>query len=149
VAVPLRPEAKPADTVDAPADFPALVRLFDERREPLLAQMLHDEARLVRYAPPVLDLNIGRAPADFAQRVMRCLQLWTGERWTVSVTDKGGQPTLRQIEVDAIEAERQAVLEHPAVKKLMATFPNAELVDFGVDPDDAPTSSGGENMRRA
>jgi len=150
VAVPLRPEAKPADTVATPADFAALVKLFDARREPLLAQMLHDEARLVRYAPPVLELNIGRAPADFAQRVMRCLELWTGERWTVSLTDKAAQPTLRQIEEDAREAERQAVLAHPAVKKLMATFPNAELVDFGVEPDGAPTSSGSDgDMRRA
>ncbi len=148
-AVPLRHEAKPADTVGMPADFAAMVKLFDDKHEPLLAQMLHDEAREVRYAPPVLELNAGRTPADFAQRLMRCLQLWTGERWTVSLTDRPGKPTLRQQEEDAREIERQEVLAHPAVKKLMSTFPSAELVDFGVDPDDAPTSSGGEDMRRA
>ena len=148
--VPLRPESKPADTVATPGDFAAMVRLFDERREPLLAQMLHDDARLVRYAPPLLELNIGRGPADFAQRVMRCLQLWTGERWTVSLTDKPGQPTLLESEQRAREAERQAVLADPAVKKLMSVFPNAELIDFGVDPDAVPTDSGNdEDMRRA
>jgi DNA polymerase-3 subunit gamma/tau len=147
--VPLRPEAKAADTVASPADFAAMVRLFDERREPLLAQMLHDDARLVRYAPPLLELNIARGPADFAQRVMRCLQLWTGERWTVSLTDKAGQPTLLEAEQTAREAERQAVLADPAVKKLMSVFPNAELIDFGVDPDAVPTDSGDEDMRRA
>jgi DNA polymerase-3 subunit gamma/tau len=148
--VPLRPAAEPDATVPIPPDFAALVTLFDDKREPLLAQMLHDDARLVRYAPPVLDLNIGRAPADFAQRVMRCLQLWTGERWTVSLTEKPGQPTLRDAAAAAREAERQAVLADPAVRKLMTAFPNAELIDFGVDPNAPPASSDGEDdMRRA
>lgn len=148
--VPLRPDAAAADTVAPPADFAAMVRLFDERREPLLAQMLHDEARLVRYAPPLLELNVARGPADFAQRVMRCLQLWTGERWTVSLTDRPGQPTLLAAEQTAREAERQAVLADPAVKKLMSVFPDAELIDFGVDPDALLTESGDhEDMRRA
>jgi DNA polymerase-3 subunit gamma/tau len=148
--VPLRPEAPAPDTVPMPVDFPAMVRLFDQQREPLLAQMLHDDARLVRYAPPLLEINIARGPADFAQRVMRCLQLWTGERWTVSLTEKPGQPTLHEAEQAAREAERQAVLADPAVRKLMSVFPNAELIDFGVDPDAAPTEPGSdEDMRRA
>ena len=148
--VPLRPEAKPVGTVALPASFEKMVELFDKNREPLLAQILHDQAREVRYAAPVIELNFPRGPADFAQRVMRCLQLWTGERWTVSLTDAPGQPTLLEADQATREVERQAVLVDPAVKKLMAAFPDAELIDFGVDADAVPTDSGGdEDMRRA
>ncbi|MDO9488431.1 MAG: DNA polymerase III subunit gamma/tau, partial [Sphingomonadaceae bacterium] len=146
----LRPEAKLAETVAAPSSFAALVELFDERREPLLAQMLHDRARLVRYAPPLLELNLSGQRADFAQQLMRNLELWTGERWTVTLSDREGDPTLLDSERLTREAERQAVLDDPAVKKLLSVFPNAELIDYGVDAEAAPASPGDdEDIKRA
>jgi DNA polymerase-3 subunit gamma/tau len=148
--VPLRPEAKAPETVAAPPTFAGLVELFDARREPLLATMLHDRARLVRYAPPLLEINLSGARADFAQQVMRSLELWTGDRWTVTLTDKAGEPTLHEQEVAAKAAEREAVLADPAVRKLLSVFPEAELIDYGVDPEAATTSSDGdEEIRRA
>lgn len=148
--VPLRPEAKAAATVAAPASFAALVELFDQRREPLLAQMLHDRARLVRYAPPLLELNLSGQRADFAQQLMRNLELWTGERWTVTLSDKDGEPTLLDSERLTREAERQTVLDDPAVRKLLSVFPNAELIDYGVDPEATPAAPGDdEDIKRA
>ena len=148
--VQLRPETKPAETVAAPATFAALVELFDAQREPLLAQMLHDRARLVRYAPPLLELNLSGQRADFAQQLMRNLELWTGERWTVTLSDQEGEPTLLESERLMREAERRAVLDDPAVKKLLSVFPDAELIDYGIDPDAAPASPGDdENIKRA
>jgi DNA polymerase-3 subunit gamma/tau len=148
--VPLRPEAKVAATVAAPASFAALVELFDARREPLLAQMLHDRARLVRYAPPLLELNLSGQRADFAQQLMRNLELWTGERWTVTLSDKEGEPTLLESERLAQAAERQSVLDDPAVRKLLSVFPNAELIDYGLDPEASPAAPGDdEDIKRA
>jgi DNA polymerase-3 subunit gamma/tau len=149
VPLPRAPAPEPAG-VAAPADYAGLVRLFEERREPMLAHVLHDEARLVRYAPPVLELALKGARPDFIQQVTRTLQNWTGERWTVTLADQGGEPTLREQEETARAAEREAVLADPIVAKLMAKFPNAELVDFGLDPDADPAQSGGhDDMRRA
>ncbi|MFC3714207.1 DNA polymerase III subunit gamma/tau [Sphingoaurantiacus capsulatus] len=147
--VPLRPEAPAPETVAMPASFAALVELFDGQREPLLAQILHDRARLVRYAPPLLELNLAGSRPDVAQQLMRCLQLWTGERWTVTLTDKDGEPTLLEIEQAAMAAERQAVLDDPAVRKLMSVFPEAELIDYGVDPEAAAAAGTDEDMRSA
>ncbi len=148
--VPLRPETKAAATVAAPASFAALVELFDERREPLLAQMLHDRARLVRYAPPLLELNLSGQRADFAQQLMRNLELWTGARWTVTLSDKEGEPTLLESERLTHAAERQAVLDDPAVRKLLSVFPNAELIDYGLDPEATPAAPGDdEDIKRA
>jgi len=147
--VPLRRDPPKAETVAMPADYAALVRLFEANREPLLAQKLHDEARLVRYAPPVLEIGIAGQRPDFAQQIMRSLQLWTGERWTVTLSDAEGQPTLREVEAAAFEAEREAVMRDPAVRRLFDAFPHAELLEFGVDPDAPETRSGADNDIRS
>jgi DNA polymerase-3 subunit gamma/tau len=115
-----------------PSDFASFVMLFDEKLEPRIAQLLHDDVRLIRYAPPHVEFSPGPAsPPDLAQRVMRCLASWTGQRWTVSVSDKGGGPTLRELEEEARERERQAVLAEPLVRALFESFPEAELREFG------------------
>ena len=134
-AVPLR-SADPVPTIEAPADFAALVQIFEDRREPMLALVLHDNARLVRYAPPLLELNVSGARPDFAQQVMRSLELWTGQRWMVSLSREEGQPTIRESVEAALAAERAAVLADPAVRRLMEAFPEAELIDYGTEADD-------------
>lgn len=121
-----RPTPSP-EVADAPRDFAALVALFEERREPGLAQCLHDHVRPVRYAPPTLELErIGECPKDFAQRLARSLDAWTGARWTIAFGG-GGQPSLRERE----DAARAAVLAEPTVAALIAAFPGAELIDYG------------------
>lgn len=115
-----------------PADFAALVQLFEERREPVLAALLHDRVRLVRYAPPVLELErAGELPADFALRVTSCLQAWTGQRLTMAFASAGGGATLREAE----EAARAVLPADPALKPLFDSFPGAQLLDY--DPVDA------------
>jgi DNA polymerase-3 subunit gamma/tau len=128
----LRPP--PADNAPAPlpADFAALVALFEARREPRLAQLLHDEVRLVSYAPPQLTITTSDAlPPDFVQRVMACLTLWTDTRWTVTLSrDAATGTTLLEGQHAALAAERAAALADPLVAQLLAAFPDGELVDI-------------------
>ena len=113
--------------VDAPGDFAGLVALFEARREAGLALCLHDRVRAVRYAPPLLELErVGELPKDFALRIGRCLEEWTGARWMIAY-GTGGAPSLRERD----EAARAAVLAEPTVAALIAAFPGAELIDYG------------------
>jgi DNA polymerase-3 subunit gamma/tau len=150
-AVPLRPEPEAPEPQPFPADFPALVRLFEDNREPLLAQKLHDEARLVRYAPPLLDIAIRGQRPDFAQQVMKSLELWTGARWTVSISDESAASTLREAELAAEAAARDAVLADPLVTALFDNFEGARLVKFGPIPISEGTTGiaddDGDDMR--
>jgi len=119
-----------------PGDFAALVELFAANREPRLAQLLHDEVRLVDYAPPLLMLTgTPMLRPDFAQRVMACLTLWTATRWTVTLAAGGGATLHEQAEAHAA-AERAAVLNDPAIREILAAFPAAELIDITDEPDD-------------
>jgi len=124
------PRAEPAaEPTNTPTNFAALVSLFEARREPGLALCLHDHVRPVRYAPPKLELErVGDLPKDFAQRLARCLEAWTGARWTIAF-GTGGAPSLREAE----QAGRAAVLAEPTVAALIAAFPGTELIDYGVD----------------
>ena len=134
----LRPAApEPPPAAQLPPDFAAFVALFAERREPRLAQLLHDEVRLVRYAAPHLELegNPG-LPADFVQRVMALAGRWTGQPWTVGLAREGGGPTLHELAEAAAAATREAVLADPLVQAVLAAFPAAELVE--ITAADAP-----------
>jgi DNA polymerase-3 subunit gamma/tau len=128
------PQSGPADSgpgggsrVALPASFAGLVQLFEARHESVLAAMLHDRIRPVRYAPPVLEVEpVGSLPRDFAQRVAACVELWTGQRLAVAMASAGGAPTL----AEQAEAMLRALPEDPALRPLFAAFPGARLLDF-------------------
>ena len=131
------PEATPEPvTVDpVPASFAELVELCMARHEPRLAHLLHDEVRLVSYAPPLLTITgASGLPRELAPQLMAKLQEWTGVRWTVTLTrlvDSAAKaPTLREAELSGIATARAAVLADPLVAQLMAAFPGAELLSI-------------------
>ena len=123
----------PATAQPMPASFGELVELCMVRHEPRLAHLLHDEVRLVSYAPPLLTVaGAPGLPREFAPQLMAKLQEWTGARWTVTLTrlaeGTAGAPTLRETELSGIAATRAAALADPLVQQLMAAFPGAELL---------------------
>jgi len=126
----------------APADFEGLVRLFESRRELLLGKALRDDVHLVSYAPGKVELRLtDRAPRDLLQRMMQCLEAWTGTRWLVSLSQAPGEMTLREQEVARAEAIRAEVLADPLVRAAMETFPGAELINI-LEADTADPGAG-------
>ncbi len=126
------PPSAPSAFKEAPRDFRAFVKMFEDGHESVLETILHDRCQLLRYAPPMIELNAGDAPADFASRLAACLKEWTGERWTVTLTTSPGMPSLKsQVEAEAA-AKRARVMADPAVKAVFEVFPDAELVDYEI-----------------
>ncbi len=160
------PRAPPAsNSLAAPAsktleipDFPTLVALAAEKRDMLLKIALESQVRLVRFERGRVEFELAPSgSASLAQTLMQRLQLWTGERWMVSVVKTGGQPTLAE-QREEKERERRSGLEaDPVIASVLAHFPGAQIiavrcreaagaiapqveaeVDYadGVDPDD-------------
>src|SRR5437764_4181742 len=118
-------------TARVPADFAGLVKAVEQSGKHLLAQQLHDQVGLVRYAPPELVLKPMRPlGADWSRDLALALKAATGATWQVSLSDEAGEPSLLDQEKIAEERVRSDVLADPNVRAVMDAFPDAELESF-------------------
>jgi DNA polymerase-3 subunit gamma/tau len=115
----------------APTSFRELVDGLHAAGKIILAQELHDQVGLVRFAPPELVLKPLRPlGAEWTRDLAAALKEITATRWAVSFADQGGEPSLQQQEKIAEESMRSAVLDEPNVRAVMETFPDAVLESF-------------------
>ena len=118
-------------TARVPADFVALVKSVEQSGKHLLAQQLHDQVGLIRYAPPELVLKPLRPlGGDWPRDLALALKAATGASWQVSLSDEAGEPSLLDREKMAEERVRADVLADPNVRAVMDAFPDAELESF-------------------
>ncbi|HUC17153.1 MAG TPA: hypothetical protein VMA37_05660 [Acetobacteraceae bacterium] len=131
MAKPVTTEALPASAPPPPSmpeNFRAVVALAREAREALLAAQLLHHVRLVRYAPPVIEIcPEPEAPRDLAARLGRLLQAATGVRWTIALASGPGEPTLAEQERAEEIARRAKASRDPLVSAILAAFPGAEI----------------------
>ena len=122
----------------APADFGAFVAKLEAGGRHALAQMLHDNAGLVRYAPPELVLRaVKPLPADFSRDLTAALKGLDGMIWQVSMTDQPAATTLLEQETAARLANENLVKAQPLVAGLLDAFPSAELTGWTLNRSNA------------
>jgi DNA polymerase III subunit gamma/tau len=150
-----RPQAV-ASTAEAPSasalrinSFPELVALAGSQRDLLIKGALETDVRLVRIEDGRLELALERSAARaLVNDLSRKLELWTGRRWTVIVSNEAGQPTLReQSLVEKGQRERAAEAD-PRVKEVLARFPGAKVVEvrkLAAEPPDSDAGGTGED----
>jgi DNA polymerase-3 subunit gamma/tau len=108
-----------------------MVKAIEKSGKHLLAQQLHDQVGLVRYAPPQLVLKPTRPlGADWSRELAAALKALTGTSWDVVLSDEAGEPSLLDQEKMAEERVRADVLADPNVRAVMDAFPDAELESF-------------------
>ncbi len=118
-------------TARVPADFTALVKMIESAGKRIVAQQLHDQVGLVRYAPPELVLKPSRPlGGDWPRELAAQLKTITGATWQISLSDETGEPSLLDQEKIAEERVRADVLADPAVSAVMDAFPDAQLESF-------------------
>ncbi len=150
-AVPPTPSAPPAPETSSPepppwsadqsgemampADFAALIDLVEPER-PLVAAIMSDAMRLVRYAPPELIYQpAGRLPDGFEGDVRDVLYKLTGTRWTVEQGAGEAAPSQSESENSNADAQRAALRESPMVKAALEAFPDAVVLETQADVD--------------
>jgi DNA polymerase-3 subunit gamma/tau len=107
----------------APESFADLVEAIGTRHAHL-SQQLHDYASLVTYAPPQLAIH-PRRPID--GHIAKALDEVFPIGWQVALSEQPGEPTLREQELAAAKAARQAILDSPLVAEVVTHFPGSEL----------------------
>ena len=131
-AAPGKPSAsRGGATASLPGDFPALIRLLEDRGKHQLAVQLHDQVGLVRYAAPEMVLKPMRPlGGDWPRELAAQLKSITGTSWQISLSDEPGEPSLLDQEKIAEERVRSDVLADPSVRAVMDAFPDAQLESF-------------------
>jgi DNA polymerase-3 subunit gamma/tau len=83
----------------------------------------------VRFEDGRLDIALEpTASKTLIGELQRKLQMWTGRRWAVTISNEAGEPTVRsQNEARRTEVER-GVRADPLVQAVLQKFPGAEIV---------------------
>ena len=126
------PNASAAPVTSAlPTDFKALVKLLEDNGKHQLAQQLHDQVGLARYAPPELALKpLKPLGADWTRELDLALKGITGTRWQISISDESAEASLLEQDRMAEERVRAEVLAEPNVRAVLEAFPGASLESF-------------------
>jgi DNA polymerase-3 subunit gamma/tau len=145
--------AAPAPVPDAPpqpGSWREVVALASGRQPLLHAHLVHS-VHPVRVTPGRIELRPRPdAPRDLAQQLVALLQQVTGARWTVSLVNHGGDPTLAE-QGRAAEQDRLALARsHPLVVAVLAAFPGATIEQvrdgsldaYGLPPPSAEPDDG-------
>ena len=112
-------------------DFMAVVALIRERRDMALLVEVETTLRLVKYSPGRIEFQpTPEAAPNLAARLAGRLQDWTGTRWGVSVTARGGGPTLAETRAQDTETKAEAALGNPVVAAVFAAFPKARITEI-------------------
>src|SRR5882724_10075211 len=123
-----------AETQSAPVlritSFTQLVAIAGEKRDILTKTALESDMRLVRIEDGRLEVALERnAARGLVNDLSRKLELWTGRRWTVIVSNEAGQPTLRSQNERAKSEHARAAEADPRVQEVLARFPGAKVVE--------------------
>lgn len=125
-----QPALQPAPRPAGPslATFRDVVALVSHQREATLHAHLVHSVHLVRFAPPVIELNPQPdAPRDLAARLAAVLSEASGTRWTVALSSEPGEPTLAEQGDAADHARRHQAETHELVQAILKAFPGARI----------------------
>jgi DNA polymerase-3 subunit gamma/tau len=127
------------------ASFPELVALAGRNRDVMIKGALETDVRLVRFEDGRLEIALERhAQRTLVSDLSRKLEEWTGRRWTVTVSNEAGQPTLREQNLQAKNERERAAEADPRVQEVLARFPGAKVVEvrkLAPEPPEAEVSS--------
>jgi DNA polymerase-3 subunit gamma/tau len=118
------PEGAPTASIRNLED---IVALCDARSE--LRVNLEHNVHLVRLEPGLIEIRpTPRAPRTLANDLQTKLRAATGERWTVSISNQAGAPTLAEQKMAAKTARHEAAAQELMVRAVLDRFPGAEIV---------------------
>jgi DNA polymerase III subunit gamma/tau len=139
----VEPQAAPALRITS---FPQLVALAGERRDLLTKSALETDMRLVRIEDGRLEIALEpNAARAMVTELARKLELWTGRRWTVVVSNEAGQPTLREQNLVKKNERERAAEGDPRVQEVLARFPGTRVIEvrrLAAEPPESDISAG-------
>ncbi len=109
--------------------FVDVVDLVGARREAKLKVHLEEQVSLVKFdAVGSIELHLlPGAPKGLPNELREKLNLWTGMRWVVALSDAPGERPIGQVQREREAAELREIKDHPTVAAVLQQFPGAEI----------------------
>ena len=120
-----------ADALERFPTFDHVVELIRANRDVKLLVDVEGGIRLANYQPGRIEFVAHpKAPNDLAQRLGQKLQLWTGNRWAVTLVNEGGRETIAEKRDAADIALKEEAESHPLLQAVFEAFPSARIIDI-------------------
>jgi DNA polymerase-3 subunit gamma/tau len=114
----------------AALDWATLVDQVDRANQPLAANLMRLQVRVIELAPGSLRFSRdNQFSGEIAPQLRDALLAATGQRWVVEELPDGGAPSLVEQEQLADAAADAELRAHPLVEAALDAFPEAELVE--------------------
>ena len=124
----MAPAAMP-DSAPALRGLEDIALMAQKNGAPVLKVHIENDMHLVKLEPGRLEFRPSlRAPRSLAGDLQQRLRDWTGVRWTVSISNEPGLPTLAEQKKSAKAARIESVMQAPLVRAVLDRFPGAEIV---------------------
>jgi DNA polymerase-3 subunit gamma/tau len=88
---------------------------------------------LVKFTPGLLEMNLtAEGSPQLPGDLMKKLQKWTGDKWTVAMSREEGGATLAELQSEKREALVSDAKEDTDVAAILAKFPGAKVIDVRI-----------------
>jgi DNA polymerase-3 subunit gamma/tau len=120
-----------------PRSFAEVVALAGRHRDAKLKVHLEEHVSLVRFdATGSIDIHLlPQAPPELGNELREKLNKWTMRRWIVALSPRPGEPPLGVVERQRRVKEVEDAKNHPAVKAVLAQFPDGKVSVKHTQPD--------------
>lgn len=116
--------------------FEHVLELIRHNRDVKLLVEVETSLQLAAYQPGRIEfVPTDAAPRDLAQRLGAKLQLWTGNRWAVTIVNSGGAATIASLRDAKDNALRKEAHTHPLMQAVMEQFPQAKITSIRTPQD--------------
>ncbi len=116
--------------------FESLINLCTKRKEAKLKYELETNTNLVSFSEGLIEISFNEnLDKDFIKNLSNKLYEWTSKRWIISLSKNQGQ--LSKKEKNKINEKKifDDVKKSEAYKKVIETFPDAELINVKLEED--------------
>ena len=118
-------------------DFDELINLCNQKKELKLKYELETNVSVVSFADQKIEISFNEnLDKYFVKELSFKLSEWTGQRWIIAFSKKIGQLSKKQRK----HLDKSKIIEETKkediYKKVIESFPDAELVDVKLDEDE-------------
>ena len=108
-----------------------MISALEDERQMKLAADLRAFARVVSLRPGSLEIaKHPKLDRTLPNTLSALLMKWTGNTWLVTLSDAEGAATLAENEYTKRKSNENEALEHPLVKAVQDTFPDARVTEI-------------------